>query len=389
MTGNFLQRKDARAKARETREIPQIEVWIEGLLDYFGLECPQELPVNLRFGFMVGQQVIGLYVIEVLLKYTLQQRRRAFRQDHNLRKLFRGLAPRDQKKVQKKYQEILRTSTQTALDIEATVSALLTYLGHNPITSTRYFWEYSHPETSVMSILIAPHMLRRVIYAIMIPLHRYPEKPGTRRPFATRFRPREDWVEGGKEEESGRNSKKPEKDWMIGLRIYFGQPFPHSENDPRKLGFGVGSYLAGLYLGEMLLKYGLDERGMEYEENHNLEALFRRLPTRDQEYIRECYKGILHSEPGHAWDFQRSIDELLNFLQQNPFTESRYFWDVDPAKRKVVLFSPQVLVPLIDSLFHELHGIRTRESGTEFYDRDFESFEESIKNQRIEEAVQT
>ena len=364
--------------------IPKIEIWIEGVLDYFDLNCPSEIHDSLRFGFFVGKQVIGLYVLEVLLKYTREKRRRPYRQDHNLRKLFQGLAPRDQKKIEKKYQDILHSTTATALDIERSVSALLTYLGHKPITSTRYFWESSHPDTAGMSILIAPHMLGRIIYAILIPLHRYPEKPGSRRRFATSFAPRNKWVEKKKADRMD-SPKKPSKEWLVGLRIYFGQLFPRADDDPRKLGFGVGCQIVGLYLGEMLLKYALDERAVDYKEDHNLEEFFQRLPPDDQERIRTRYVQILHSEPGHAWDFQETIDDLLRYLQRDPFTESRYFWDAQTAPRGGVLFSPRILTPMIDAFFAELHGFFFREGVPRFFEREFESFEESIR--KMEEGA--
>lgn len=361
--------------------IPRIEVWIEGLLDYFNLEYTSVWSDDMKFGFAVGKQVTGLYMIEVLLKYTREGRKRPYRQDHNLRKLFKGLPPRDRKKIEKKYKLILRSNTRSALDIERSMSALLSYLGSNPITSTRYFWERSHDNTSVMSILVAPHMLWRAIYAILIPLYGYPQRGGIRAQFNTFFVPRSKWTEGRNEGSDGSRPtrKKPDKEWLMGLRHYFGSKFPHGENDPRKLGFAIGSQIVGLYLAEMLLKYALDERTVEYDEDHNLEGLFGKLPGPEKEAVRKAYALILHSEPGHAWDFERSIDALLSYLRQDPFTESRYFWDGATVGRDGVLFAPRMLVPMIDALFTALHGIHLIPKENEHYDRNFESFEGSFK----------
>lgn len=210
------------------RGIPQIERWVEGLLDYFDMECPPNLAEELRFGFNVGRQVVGLYIIEVLLKYTRESRKRPYRKNHNLSKLFQGLPHRDKKKIEKKYKLFLRSNTPVALDIEKSIFALLAYLGHNPITSTRYFWEYSHPNTKSMSILIAPHMFRRIIYAILIPLHRYPHKGVTQARFSTEFIPKSSWTEQSGERNTGGRleKKKPKKNWLVGLRHYYGQQFP-------------------------------------------------------------------------------------------------------------------------------------------------------------------
>ena len=366
--------------------IPKIEEWVEGLLDYFNLECPRDWAEHLRFGFSVGRQVIGLYIIEILLKYTREGRQRPYRQDHNLWKLFRGLPPKDKKKIEKKYKLILRSDTQVALDIEKSVSALLSYLGFNPITSTRYFWERSHGSTPTMSILVAPHMLRRVIYAILIPLYRYPQGGVIRARFTTSFVPRARWANQSTNEHADRRpeKKKPDKNWLTGLRHYYGQQSPRGEQDPRRVGFAVGSQIVGLYLAEMLLKYALDEREIAYAEDHNLEGLFQLLPVSEQESLRRCQARILHSQPGHAWDFERTIDDLLAYLQRDPFTGSRYFWDSKTGQRGGVLFAPRILIPLIDALFTELHGIVLAPTGTQFYERDFESFEGSLKQSGVE-----
>ena len=67
-----------------------------------------------------------------------------------------------------------------------------------------------------------------------------------------------------------------------------------------------------------------------------MEMLFQLLPVSDQKSLRDCYKTILHSQPGHSWDIERSIDDLLAHLGRDPITESRYFWDINTVKRKGV-----------------------------------------------------
>ena len=378
-----MSNENSEGTIRPTGTIPRIDTWVEGLLDYFNAKVPSNLPELRQFGFNTGKQVIGLYIIEVLLKYTREQKRRPYRQDHNLRKLFQGLPPRDRKKVENKYRDIVRSSSGWALDIEKSVLDLLSYLGHNPITSTRYFWERSHPSTSSMSILVAPHMLTPVIFAILIRLHGYPDRTGRKRHLPKTFVPRHKWVQRnkkGKAETSTNTKKKLDKDWMMGLRFYFGAQSPRTQGDRRRLGFALGSQIAGLYLAEIALKYALDERSIEYEEDHNLEGLFLLLPGREKERLRTSYKKILHSERGHAWDFQRSLEELLRYLDKDPFTVSRYFWDEKVDERDGVLFSPRMLAPLIDSVLSDLHGFEIGPKDNRFFERDFQSFEESIRN---------
>ena len=99
----LVSNENSEGTIRPTGTIPRIDTWVEGLLDYFNARRSFGIFLKLRrFGFNVGKQVIGLYVIEVLLKYTREQKRRPYRQDHNLRKLFQGLPPRDRKKSREK-----------------------------------------------------------------------------------------------------------------------------------------------------------------------------------------------------------------------------------------------------------------------------------------------
>ena len=74
------------------------------------------------------------------------------------------------------------------------------------------------------------------------------------------------------------------------------------------------------------------------------------------------------------------MDELLRFLDENPFTVSRYFWDGTVDERDGVLFSPRMLTPLIDSVLSDLHGFKVGPKDNRFFERDFQSFEESLRN---------
>ena len=367
---------------QRNQPIPRIDTWVEGLIDCFNTRSPSEQPEQVAFGFALGKQVVGLYIVEVLLKYTREKRKRPYRHDHNLRRLFSGLSPRDKKRIEDKYQDIIRSSPKPALDIESSASRLLTYLGNNPITRTRYFWEHSHPTTPSMSILVAPHMLTPLIYAILIQAHKYPTNVGRHRHRPKDFIPRSRWIDHNTESSSslaGTRPGLPGKDWMLGLRRFFDTRSARPDKDPRRLGFAIGLQIVGLYLAEMALKFALDERSIRYADDHNLERLFSLLPGEDKEGLRVRYKRILHSEPGHAWDFQQSIDSLLRHLDEDPITETRYFWDGAERLRSGVLFAPDRLIPLVDAVLSELHAYEVGASEAEFFDKHFESFKLSIQ----------
>ena len=64
---------------------------------------------------------------------------------------------------------------------------------------------------------------------------------------------------------------KPNILWMEGLLTNFALPFPYDDlNDPRRMGFGVGQQIVGLYLTEMLLKYALDNSGVSHDSEQRV-----------------------------------------------------------------------------------------------------------------------
>ena len=159
--------------------------WLEGVLDYFNTTCPHELDDPRRLGFQVGRQFVGLYIVEMLLKYALDDARTEYEPSHRLLDLFRSLPRQRRRAVERKYQEILANRVEEAWDFQETVDSFLTYLGSNPITDSRYFWE--RPHTGEISIVFQPDSLASLIYAIFIVLHQYPESGPLERRFTTRF----------------------------------------------------------------------------------------------------------------------------------------------------------------------------------------------------------
>ena len=69
-----------------------------------------------------------------------------------------------------------------------TAESLLRYLGGNAITDTCYFGEPGRTHVGEhASILISPRMLRPLLYALFITLHRYRSQPIVKR-YDTLFR---------------------------------------------------------------------------------------------------------------------------------------------------------------------------------------------------------
>ena len=177
----FRRSSDSDSPPRRNREGKGMKlnvVWLEGVLDFFNAPFPyDDRNRPRRTGFNVGQQTVGLYLTEMLLKYALDHSGVSYEQHHNLRRLFTDLSESHRGAVEQKYTEILNSEAELEWDIAETVDSILLYLGKNAITDTRYFWEpdLNHVGEAA-SILFAPDMLRRLIYAIFIVLHNYPTK---------------------------------------------------------------------------------------------------------------------------------------------------------------------------------------------------------------------
>ena len=126
------------AKTRSKK--PDIH-WLEGLLTHFEARFPYDANDPRQMGFRVGQQIVGLYVIEMLLKYALDNAGVPHGQHHNLHQLFMHLSRQRRRTVERKYTEILNSEVESAWDVAETAESLLSYLGENALTDTRYFWE--------------------------------------------------------------------------------------------------------------------------------------------------------------------------------------------------------------------------------------------------------
>lgn len=173
--------------AKTTTKKPDVH-WMEGLLAHFEAKFPYDTNDPRKMGFFVGQQITGLYIIEMLLKYAMDNAGVPHGQHHNLQELFRNLSRPRRRAVERKYTEILNSEVESEWDIAKTAESLLQYLGENAITDTRYFWEPDRNHVGKhASILFAPSMLRPLVYALFIVLHNYPSKPVVKR-YDTTFR---------------------------------------------------------------------------------------------------------------------------------------------------------------------------------------------------------
>ena len=161
-------------------------VWLEGVLDYFNAPFPHE-PEDPRhkIGFGVGRQIVGLYLIEMLLKHALDDVNKPYDRSHNLRDLFDKLPLPNRQAVEKKYSEILSGSISQIWDFASSVASFLDYLGDDPMNDSRYFWERPRPHD--ISIVFFQASLRPLIYALFVALHNYPEEGDYQKQYKTKF----------------------------------------------------------------------------------------------------------------------------------------------------------------------------------------------------------
>ena len=335
-------------------------VWLEGVLDYFTFNDQSKSDDRIRIGYEIGQQIVGLYLSEMLIKCALQHVSQSYEFSHSLSVLFDLLPYSKRADTELTYKESLAGEVEETWDYEATVESYLTYFGDDPFTDARYFWERQRPHH--MPMIFGYSSLRRLIYALFVGLHNYPQRGSYRRQFKTRFRSLDDSLD---ERQRRRASEPPsarkragkiikvDKHWLAGLLCYFNVRAPYAADDPRFFGFGVGKRIIGLYLVEVLLKYGLDDTDRRFTRSHNLLALFNRLPPHTRRSVAAKYDESLPHYVTETWDYCRSLTTLLDSLGDQPLVSTRYWWDRED--RSVFSLPAEPLKPVIYAILIVLH----------------------------------
>ena len=336
-------------------------VWLEGVLDYFNFNHTSKSNDRVRIGYEIGQYIVGMYLAEMIIKCALHQVGREYGNIHSLVDLF-GLLPEDKRAdAELKYQEFMTGEVPEAWDYEASIQSYLTYLGDDPFTDIRYFWERPRPYN--ISIIFGYSSLRRLILALFVGLHHYPERGSYEQRFETRFRSLKESLDErqrrrASEPPPGKNRDgkiiKLDKHWLGGLLCYFNVRVPYGADDPRFLGFGVGRRIIGLYLVEVLLKYGIDDTDRQFSHSHNLASLFNRLPPSIRQAVERKYDEVLPQYTTETWDYCRSLKSLLHYLGCYPIVSTRYWWEDHDGP--VASLSADPLKPLIYAILVELHG---------------------------------
>ncbi len=177
------------------------------------------------------------------------------------------------------------------------------------------------------------------------------------------------------------SKKKPHITWVEGMLSLFDSPFPHDKDDPRGVGFSVAKQVLGLYIIELLLKYALDDCGTDHGHGHNLHALFKLLPPGKQSAVDRKYIELLHSEVKSTWDIERSVDAFLDYLGENPITDTRYFWEKGRSHvvgHASIIIMPSSIRRLLFAMFIVLHKYPSKPI-TKRYDTTFTSLKESLE----------
>ena len=334
--------------------------WHEGLLDYFDAEIDMGPNRRNYIGHAVGRQFIGLFVIELVLKYALDGSDSPYDRTHNLHELYLRLPRRSRQAAEDKYAQILADEVPETWDVAHTVESFLKYLGKDPTTDTRYFWERQH--SYGRSIVFQLTNVRNVMYALFIALHSYPEGHEYENRYQTKFisledsfKERDRRLQEEKQTVSIRRRGmriRPVVYWLEGLIAYFMVPWFRDPLDIRALGFNIGRRMIGLLLAEMTLKYALDDGGRAFGRNHNLHALFRRLPKPSRQSAELAFAELQNTSDWQMPRNPQAFDELLRELGKDPLEEVRYYWEVG---RNGSSLSPGPLVPVVFALLKALH----------------------------------
>ena len=143
--------------------------FLEGTVDYSQAKPPYDDSEDPRvLGWNIGRQITAQYVIEMLLRYSLEKQSIQARNTHDLRYLFNKLPESKRNAVEDRYKVLLNSEVEWTWDVCKTVHSFLSFLGKNPIKNTRYPWQSSK------DLLYNANMYRYLFYAIFIELHGYP-----------------------------------------------------------------------------------------------------------------------------------------------------------------------------------------------------------------------
>ena len=170
----------------------------------------------------------------------------------------------------------------------------------------------------------------------------------------------------------------PDIRFTMGALDYFNTPVPAQPDDYRRMGVVIGRQIVGLYIVEILLKRALVEEGIQPPHHHGLLELFRDLPGPKRQAAESKYQEILVHRVEDGWDFQKSVESFLEYLGNNPITDTRYFWDRPHTGPMSIIFLADALSPLIDALFIALHGYPQGGALTPRFNTRFRSLEDSM-----------
>ena len=120
----------------------------------------------------MGQRMVGLYLVEMILKYALDNSDRTFSRNHNLYGLFRRLPRPSKLSAEKEYANLMPKSPLRNARVQGDLAQYLKGLGEDPITDLRYFWEGRRANIS-----LSPRSRIPVVFALLTALHEYPPQP--------------------------------------------------------------------------------------------------------------------------------------------------------------------------------------------------------------------
>ncbi len=168
--------------------------WYPGMLHLLNLPCPDS-PADVRaVGFSVGKTILGLYLVEILLKDALVDLHIKFDYNHNLHQLFELLPKGKRSDIEQRYSAVLHNQIERTVNHAATARNFLKFLGNDPITDARYFWtaERFH-NVEKKSFYFFPHEICCLVDALAAVLHDLQIYSDLRKLFETKFLPIEEF----------------------------------------------------------------------------------------------------------------------------------------------------------------------------------------------------
>ena len=160
---------------KKRRAMPHLDVFtdlsiLSGMISLIESEFDDDKQTpSEQQGIVHGRHIIALFIIEVLLKKTLDREGTEYKEKHNIKTLLEKLSSELQKEIGRYYIKLMKSHLPYTLNFCKSAARFADYLAKHDITHARYIWNIKKKrgKKSGFFFIILDDLVN-LIYAIMI-----------------------------------------------------------------------------------------------------------------------------------------------------------------------------------------------------------------------------